>query len=65
MLLLYCSSFKILIKSSTFTNDYEYYLRHVCVHTSIEKKNVKYIFQAQINREKEVLLFGHFILIED
>ena len=41
---------KILIKSSTFTIDYEYYLRHVCAHTIIGK-NV--VCQAQIKRKRE------------
>ena len=47
----YCGSFKILIKSSTFTIDYEYYLRHVCVHTIIGK-NVKYIM-SNANKERK------------
>ena len=57
------NSFKILIKSSTFTIDHEYDLRHVCAHT-IVGKNVKYTMSAQIKREKKILLFGHFIFVD-
>ena len=35
-----CSSSKLLIKFSTFTIDYEYYLRHACTRTIIGKNVV-------------------------
>ena len=48
-----CSSFKIVIKSSTFTIDYEYYLRHVCARAIIGKNIV---CQAQIKRKRKTSL---------
>ena len=50
------NSFKILIKSSTFTIDPEYDLRHVCAHT-ITGKNVKYTMSSP-NKEREKKKFS-------
>ena len=57
------NSFKILIKSSTFTIDTEYDLRHVCAHTIIGK-NVKYTMSSPNKEREKILLFGHFIFVD-
>ena len=54
------NSFKILIKSSTFTIDPEYDLRHVCAHTIIGK-NVKYTMSSP-NKERAKKIFSLIIL---
>ena len=46
MVTLYCL-LKILIKSSIFTIDFEYYLSQICVHTISQIKNVKYIVKRK------------------
>ena len=54
------TSFKILRNFSTFTVDYEYYLRQVCARTVIGKDVVR---QGQIKRNKKTSfsLLGYFI----
>ena len=47
---LFCTSFKILRKFSTFTVDYEHYLRYVCARTIIGKVVV---CQGQFKRKRK------------
>ena len=54
------NSFKTLIKSTTFTSDHEYDLRHVCAHT-ILAKNVKYTMSSA-NKERKKMFFSLVIL---